>query len=119
MKKLPANIFSVAIILALAFLPQFISYAMNTLFQHAEIKNNGFAVNGPIAVKFLYYKTKDGQKVGEPVFTSEQEIFPLVLGYSIPFRHGEGITVRDKNFIGQGLDVIYYVEVIVDPSPFP
>jgi hypothetical protein len=88
----------------------------------AEIWNNGFTVNGPITVKFLYYKTEDGRKVGEPIYTSEQEIFKPVLGYGVPFHHGESFPVTDNTFIANAYDVItnfdliYYVEVIVDPS---
>ena len=83
----------------------------------AQIRNNGFTVNGPIAVEFLYYRTENNQKIGDPIHTQRYEIFKPVLGYSAPFIHGESTTVEDNTFIALGVDFLYYVEVVVDPGP--
>lgn len=83
----------------------------------AQIRNNGFTVNGPITVKFLYYRTENNQKIDDPIHTKEYKIFEPVNGINIPFVRGESISVTDNTFVALGVDFLYYVEVVVDPGP--
>ncbi|MDK1030152.1 MAG: hypothetical protein QGD96_12605, partial [Anaerolineae bacterium] len=80
----------------------------------AEIINNGFPVTGPITVEFRYYAVgADGQKVGDPIYVSQLQIFDSI--FNSTFDHGELITVKDKSFEPPEMKP-YFVEAIVDPE---
>jgi Invasin, domain 3 len=82
-----------------------------------DIANNGFTVTGPVLVEFRYYNaTDEGIKIGNPIYTSQQELFGTTLNST--FDHGEAVTIRDNTFTAPAVH-LYYVEVVLDPQTQP
>lgn len=83
----------------------------------AEVANNGFTVTGPVLVEFRYYNaTDEGLKIGNPIYTSQQELFGTILNNT--FDHGETLTIKDNTFVAPAVH-LYYVEVVIDPQTQP
>ena len=79
----------------------------------AELRNNGFSVDGPVQVEFKYYNTNDeGKKFGSPIHTTQMELFGTI--FNGVFDHDEVVTIKDNQFVAPQV-AVYYVEVIVDP----
>ena len=80
---------------------------------HAEIKNYGFSISGPIEVEFCYYDVKEetGEPIGAPIACSRFEALPE--GEAL--MTDESIEVIDEQFVAERLG-LYYVEVTVDPE---
>jgi uncharacterized repeat protein (TIGR01451 family) len=80
---------------------------------HAEIKNYGAPVSGPIEIKFCYYDIDEdtGDPIGSPIACSRFDALPV--GETLMGE--ETIEVVDEEFVAPRLG-LYYVEVTVDPE---
>ena len=75
----------------------------------AVITNLGFAVEEPIDVIFVYYRTDDnGNRIGSSIWTSP--VFQITGGLV----RGQSESIEDNSF-NPGEAGTYYVDVIVDP----
>ncbi len=80
---------------------------------HAEIKNEGFSVSGPIEIEFCYYDVREetGEPIGLPIYCSRFDA--LAEGETI--LSDELIEVVDTQFVAPRLG-LFYVVVTVDPE---
>ena len=80
---------------------------------HAEIKNSGFLVMGPIEIEFCYYDVREetGEPIGPPIYCSRLEF----LAEGEMMLSDELVEVVDTQFVAPRLG-LFYVVVTVDPE---
>jgi hypothetical protein len=80
---------------------------------HAEIKNDGAPVIGPVEIEFCYYDIDEetGDPIGAPLTCSRFDAVPE----GEVLMSDETIEVVDEEFIAARLG-IYFVEVTIDPE---